>query len=507
MINNNVFDPINYNDIPKEYKGKVNLVHMFLKDKFKANGEFDKKKARMVLNGNLQKPEEVGETEAPTVNPITVKIQLALTALNGSKNLLSAYDIAGAFLIAKVKEDKLIYALIPKEIANILVELHPAWKQYQDASGVIYVKLKSYLYGMQEAPHEFRVHLDSSLKELGFIQSRADSCFYTKKTENDGMMMLSTHVDDILLTSPNIKWQKWFEKEFSKIYSITAQKDNNNINYLGMVINRTKDGTIKLTQDGFALDIIKRFNYDKLKKYPKTPSTMNLHNVDNNSEECNKTEYLSIVMSLMYLARFTRPDILQAVTFLATRSANPTEEDMVKLHRVLRYIAGTIDTGLVFQPTTGDIAATVLADASHVSHMDGSGHGGIIIMLNNCLVYARSWKINFITRSSSETELVVLEEASAFAVWIRLLLDELQVKLKPITIFQDNMSTIIMATKGGSFKRTKHLLCKHSYVRERIANKEIVLKHLPTKKMVADMLTKPVSFKQLNKFLNISNIQ
>jgi hypothetical protein len=56
---------------------------MFLKDKFKANGEFDKKKARMVLNGNLQKPEEVGETEAPTVNPITVKIQLALTALNG----------------------------------------------------------------------------------------------------------------------------------------------------------------------------------------------------------------------------------------------------------------------------------------------------------------------------------------------------------------------------------------------------------------------------------------
>ena len=76
----------------------------------------------MVLNGNLQKPEEVGETEAPTVNPITVKIQLALTALNGSKNLLSAYDIAGAFLIAKVKEDKLIYALIPKEIANILID-------------------------------------------------------------------------------------------------------------------------------------------------------------------------------------------------------------------------------------------------------------------------------------------------------------------------------------------------------------------------------------------------
>ena len=49
---------------------------------------------------------------------------------------------------------------------------------------------------------------------------------------------------------------------------------------------------------------------------------------------------------------------------------------MIKLHRVLRYVAGTIDTGLLFQPTTGDIAATVLADGSHdISHMDGSGHG------------------------------------------------------------------------------------------------------------------------------------
>jgi hypothetical protein len=88
---------------------------------------------------------------------------------------------------------------------------------------------------MQEAPYEFRSHLDNSLKKMGFIQSKSDKCFYTMQTDVKGEMMLSTHVDDIVLTSPSIKYRIWFEKEFSKIYTITAQVDNN-INYLGMVI-------------------------------------------------------------------------------------------------------------------------------------------------------------------------------------------------------------------------------------------------------------------------------
>jgi hypothetical protein len=49
-----------------------------------------------------------------------------------------------------------------------------------------------------------------------------------------------------------------------------------------------------------------------------------------------------------------------------------------------------------------------------------------------------------------------------------------------------------MAMQGASFKRTKHLIGKQTFVKERIQNGDIVLQYLPTKDMPADVLTKPV---------------
>jgi hypothetical protein len=58
-----------------------------------------------------------------------------------------------------------------------------------------------------------------------------------------------------------------------------------------------------------------------------------------------------------------------------------------------------------------------------------------------------------------------------------------------------------MATQGGNFKRTKHLICKDSFVQDRIKNGEVVLKYLSTNNMPADMLTKPISKAKLDQFM------
>ena len=99
-----------------------------------------------------------------------------------------------------------------------------------------------------------------------------------------------------------------------------------------------------------------------------------------------------------------------------------------------------------------------------------------------------------------------LEDASTYAVWYQLLLSDLGVSARPITVCQDNKSTIIMAVKGASFKRTKHLIGRHSYVKERIANGDIVLKYVPTKEMMADLLTKPVSKEVLTRLLKLLHV-
>ncbi len=117
----------------------------------------------------------------------------------------------------------------------------------------------------------------------------------------------------------------------------------------------------------------------------------------------------------------------------------------------------------------------------------------MIITLGSAPIATRSFKIKMIARSSSESELCALEEASTCAVWIRVLLKDLQAgQDQPILVHQDNKSTIIMAVQGGTFKRTKHLIGRASFVGERIRNGDIVLQYLSTDKMPADLLTKPL---------------
>jgi hypothetical protein len=246
-----------------------------------------------------------------------------------------------------------------------------------------------------------------------------------------------------------------------------------------------------------------------LTKTPKTPATATLMESDSNSPAADKKAYLSLVMSLMYIARFTRPDIQFVTSFLATKSSNPTQEDEAKLKRVLKYLAGTRHQGLRYKAKTKFIPS-IAADASH--HLYDTGHGqmGMIISNGSSPVAHRSVKIKMITRSSSESELCALEEASTYAVWYSLLLSNMGLdNTKPITIYQDNKSAIVMAVQGATFRRTKHLIGRESFVKERINNGDIKLRYLPTEDMPADILTKPLpvaSLDRLKQKMYMSNV-
>jgi hypothetical protein len=300
------------------------------------------------------------------------------------------------------------------------------------------------------------------------------------------------------LTSPNKAWRSWFEDQLKKKYEIVGQYDS--ISYIGMTIRRDpKTQNIMVDQHGYLESILRRYGFQSLKKYPATPSTDRLTVQQPDSQPVEKTKFLSLVMALMYLARFTRPDIHMSVAYLATRASKPTEDDLGKLHRVLKYLAGTRDEGLCFMHNIA-FHPVISADASHHLYSEGHGQAGMTITNGSAPVGHRSAKIKMITRSSSESELVALEDASTYAIWYSLLLSEIGLKnIKPITIFQDNKSTIIMAVQGGSFRRTKHLIGRESFVREKIRAGDIKLKYLPKANMMAHLFTKPLGKNILTK--------
>jgi hypothetical protein len=113
------------------------------------------------------------------------------------------------------------------------------------------------------------------------------------------------------------------------------------------------------------------------------------------------------------------------------------------------------------------------------------------------MVYVRSFKLKLVTMSSTESEWVVLCEATMLAEWMQSMLVSFGIAIKPILIRQDNTSTIWLAEHGASFARTKHLLVKKNKAKEGIINGISTIEYTPTELMMADMGTKPLSHRQL----------
>jgi len=106
------------------------------------------------------------------------------------------------------------------------------------------------------------------------------------------------------------------------------------VSYLGIVISR-KGNIITLSQPGYIKAILEK--YAPTKKYvaPCTEDPFNRPASEMSSPYINITQYLSLLMKLMFLATRTRPDILTAVCGLATKCKAPTDADQKRVDRVL----------------------------------------------------------------------------------------------------------------------------------------------------------------------------
>jgi len=218
-------------------------------------------------------------------------------------------------------------------------------------------------------------------------------------------------------------------------------------------------------------------------------------------------KYLSLVMTLMYLARYTRPDVLMPVTFLATKSASPTSEFYSAALRIVAYISGTRHISMEFS-NKATLEPCIYADASHLLHQDAKGHGGIILSLGSAPIMTKSYKLKLNTRSSTESELVVLEAASSYAKWWSLLLSELKITTTTrIKILQDNLSAIAMVQKLIFDNLNKHMVNRVNIIKEDLENKTISVEYCPTKRMLADILTKICTKNTIESLLGLMNFR
>lgn len=73
-------------------------------------------------------------------------------------------------------------------------------------------------------------------------------------------------------------------------------------------------------------------------------------NKDEQGKAVNSTQFKSMVGGLRYLL-FTRPDIASSVGVISRFMERPTELHLASIRRILRYVNGTLDSGLVYTST------------------------------------------------------------------------------------------------------------------------------------------------------------
>ena len=119
------------------------------------------------------------------------------------------------------------------------------------------------------------------------------------------------------------------------------------------------------------------------------------------------------------------------------------------------------------------------------------------------IVSSTKHKIN--TRSSTESELVSVDNMMSLILWTRYFLNHQGYKVNDNIIFQDNKSSMLLERNGkaSSGKRTKHINVRYFLFTNRISKGEVQVEWCPTKDMVADFLTKPFQGASFKRFRDL----
>ena len=414
-----------------------------LKVKHRADGAFDKYKARLVARGFLQKlGVDFFSTFSPMATLTSIRMLLAI-AVHNNLDIIHA-DIPQAFLKARLDTD--IWLQLPPGIT------------FKDKEGKVLkcVKLIRSLYGLRDSPSNFNKELVRFMKSAGFKQLECDKCvFYHLDESTKKFVLVGAEVDDLIITGNDAACISRFKKKLMDDYKVTdweriASFLGVNMDYdldSGVLSMDVKSKIEKLFEDHSILNVLKNV------KAP-TPITEDNLNVPDAAKQkwapvdhYIADKYASINGAIIYMSITCRPDIVFAIGKTSRGMHQPTPAHVAALKHLVSYIWRTRDfkfrysssgcnvkahlrgisaqdasislyvgsDGQLVDPTVG------FADANfaHVSDEQRKSISGYCFFLFFCLICWRSKLQTVTAQSTHEAELIAVALAANELIWIR----------------------------------------------------------------------------------------
>ena len=450
--------------------------------KIKLDGTY---KVRWVALRNLDNFE--GDTFAPTASKKIVYLVFAVSLLLGLH--MRWYDIGGAFMAEK-----------------------PTRTVYVEIDGDVYILLKS-LYGLTDSHKVFNDGLVSHLVNGGYVQSKWDQCLFVKWISDKEYIYIIFHVDDFTVSCTSESLHTAFEQYLRTKY--TEVSVNEDGMFLGIQCAKKSDGSMVFTKPFQLLSIFEKFLPNGPVAVPKDPMTKAY--VDNFLEDSpidDSGRFRSLLGALMQL-NDVRADIVFPLSKIATRTETPRVKDFDAMIHIVHYLHGTQEKGLCLRPGRRACSQTILklrayADCGFANNAaDGRSQYCICFDIvpaadqtddlspiqhhwKTGMFYYKSAIAKSVDLCTTEGECGTVVEAMKDVILYRGVLLELhQPQIEPTPVYNDNKSTITLATNyNGMHKHVRYMLTRVNWLMEKSKEQIYKLLYMKSEDLPADFGTK-----------------
>ncbi|KAL7508162.1 hypothetical protein ACHAXN_005237 [Cyclotella atomus] len=228
-------------------------------------------------------------------------------------------------------------------------------------------------------------------------------------------------------------------------------------------------------------------------------------------------KYRKCIGELIWPMSTCRPDLCQSVIKVAQHSAAPAKVHYAAVKSIFRYLATTMDDGIIFWCTEPrlDLSDDPLPKISSKPHnikmancpsetadvLGGYMDSGWV----NCLIPAARFRLAggpvaykgklqpTVAGSSTEAEFMIASDAGRMSLYLRSSLWDLGVGQDAATVlYEENGGATAMANAGRPTPQSRHINVKFYAIQEWVERDLVVLRCIDTSLNVSDHITKPL---------------
>jgi hypothetical protein len=237
--------------------------------------------------------------------------------------------------------------------------------------------LRKSLYGLKQAPRAWYSRFVTYLTTLGFIEAKSDTLLFNFRRGSDTIYLL-LYIDDIILTASSTKL---LHRTISALQREFVMNDLGPLHhFLDITVERRPNGLF-LHQRTYTLDILKQAVMADYKPCTTPVDLQAKLAADSGPPVANVSQFRSIAGALQYLT-FTRPGIAYDMQQICLH--DPREPHLMAMKRILRYLRGTPDFGLLLRrSSSSDLVVYTDADCASCPDTRRSTSGYVVFLGDN----------------------------------------------------------------------------------------------------------------------------